>query len=239
MRNRIKAVLFLATSLLASASMAGPVEEGISKALAPRIGVQLPADKITKSPYGNLYEVDTPRGLVYTDVNGGFLLVNSIFIDTKTGRNLSDERLQQLGAFKFSDLPLGDAIKTVRGDGSRVLVTVEDPNCTYCKRLAGELAKVNNVTVYTFLYPILSPDSAQKSKAIWCAPNRSQVWHDYMGAGKPLPEKADCDTPIDRNVTLAHKLRIMGTPAILFQSGERLPGLVPAEQIEQRLAIKK
>lgn len=239
MRNCIKAAFLLVTSLLASASMAGPVEDGISRALQPRVGSLIPADKITKSPYGGLYEVDTPRGLVYTDAKGSFLLVNSLFIDSASGRNLSDEHLQKLGAFKFADLPLNDAIKTVRGNGSRVLVTIEDPNCGYCKKLSGELAKMDNVTVYTFLYPILAQDSTQKSKAIWCAPNRSQVWADFMGAGKPLPEKSDCDTPIERNVALAHKLRIMGTPAILFQSGERLPGFAPAEQIEQRLALKK
>ena len=239
MRNRIKTAFFLVSSLLASASMAGPIEDGICKAIEPRIGVLLSADKVSKSPYGGLYEVDTPRGLVYTDASGSFLLVNSLFIDTKSGRNLSDEHLQKLGAFKFSDLPLKDAIKTVRGNGARVLVTVEDPNCGYCKKLAGELAKIDNVTIYTFLYPILAADSAKQSNEIWCASNRSQAWNEYMMTGKPLPEKADCETPIQRNVALAQKLRIMGTPAILFQSGERIPGYAPAEQIEQRLASKK
>lgn len=239
MRTRIKTAFSLVCSLLASASMAGPIEERICKAIEPRIGVLLSADKVSKSPYAGLYEVDTPRGLVYTDASGAFLLVNSLFIDTKSGRNLTDEHLQKLGAFRFSDLPLKDAIKTVRGDGSRVLVTVEDPNCTYCKKLGSELAKLNNVTVYTFLYPILSLDSVQKSKAIWCAEDRSRAWRGYMDAGKPLPEKVDCETPIERNVALAQKLRITGTPALLFQSGERLPGLAPAEQIEQRLTAKK
>jgi thiol:disulfide interchange protein DsbC len=238
MRKIISACLLLASSLLASAGKAGPVEDTIGRALQPRVGSLIPADKITKSPYAGLYEVDTPRGLVYTDAKGSFLLVNSLFIDTQSGRNLTDDRLQKLGAFKFSELPLADAIKTVRGNGSRVLVTVEDPNCGYCKKLTSELAKIDNVTIYTFLYPILAADSVEKSKAVWCAPNRSQAWLDFMIGSKPLLGKTDCENPIDRNVALAQRLRIMGTPAVLFQSGERLPGFIPAEQIEQRLARK-
>lgn len=238
MKKNFRVVAFLASSLLASASMAGPVEDGIRKAVEPRLGITIEAGKITKSPYAGMYEVDTARGLVYTDEKGSFLLVSSLFIDTKSGRNLSDERLQKLGAFKFSDLPLADAIKTVRGNGRRMLVTVEDPNCGYCKKLTGELAKLDNVTIYTFLLPILSEDSASKSKAIWCAPDRSQTWFGFMSEGKPLPAKTDCETPIERNLALGRKLRIVGTPAILFQSGERLPGFAPAEQIEQRLVKK-
>lgn len=232
-----KTALFLASALLASASFAGPVEDGIRKAIEPRMGIK--ADKISKSPFAGLYEVDTVRGLAYTDAKGSFLLFNGVFVDTKTGENLSEKRQAQLGAFKFSDLPLSDAIKTVYGDGSRVLVTIEDPNCTYCKRLIPELQKLNNVTVYTFLYPVLGEDSAVKSRAIWCADDRARTWHDFMASGKALPAKTDCATPIDRNLALARKLRVMGTPTILFQSGGRIPGLATADQLAQKLAGSK
>lgn len=232
-----KTVVTLAFGMTASMCAAGPIEDGIRKAIEPRLGV--PAERITKSSYAGLYEVDTARGLVYTDEKGGFLLVNSLFIDSKTGANLTEKRINQLGAFKFSDLPLNDAIKTVRGNGSRVFVTVEDPNCRYCKNLMGELAKLENVTIYTFLLPILSEDSVKKSKAIWCAPNRAQVWQDYMAGGKPLPEKADCETPIERNLDLGRKLRVQGTPVMLFQSGERIPGFAPADAIEKQIVAKK
>jgi len=197
------------------------------------------ADKIIKSPFAGLYEVDTARGLVYTDAKGSFILFNGVFVDAKSGQNLSEKRQAELGAFKFSDLPLKDAIKTVYGDGRRVLVTVEDPNCTYCRRLVPELEKLNNVTVYTFLYPVLGEDSANKSKAVWCAADRAKTWHDFMASGKALPKKTDCATPIERNLALARKLRVTGTPTVLFQSGERFPGLPTADQLAQKLATSK
>lgn len=232
-----KYTLGLVLALLASASWAGPVEDGIRKAIEPRMGI--PAEKIVKSPHAGLYEVDTARGLVYTDAKGSFLLFNGVFVDTKSGENLSQKREAELGAFKFSDLPLTDAIKTVYGNGSRVIATFEDPNCTYCRRLIPELEKLSNVTVYTFLYPVLGEDSVDKSKAIWCAADPAKVWHGFMGAGRPVPQKADCATPLDRNIALARKLRIMGTPNILFQSGERVPGLANAEQLAQKIAGAK
>lgn len=232
-----KTVVAIGLGLVTSLCAAGSVEDAIRKAIEPRLGV--PAERITKSGYAGLYEVDTARGLVYTDSKGEFLLVNSLFIDSKTGANLTEKRMNELGAFKFVDLPLSDAIKTVRGNGSRVLVTLEDPNCGYCKRLMGELAKLDNVTIYTFLVPILSDDSLRKSRSIWCASNRGQTWQDYMLKNKALPENGDCDAPIERNLALYRKLRIQGTPAILFQSGDRFPGLVTADQIEQRLGGKK
>jgi thiol:disulfide interchange protein DsbC len=237
MINIAKLAVLAASGLIVSASWAGPTEDAIRKAVEPRLGV--PIERVTKTEYSGLYEVDSARGLVYTDAAGSFLIANSIILDSKTGANLTEKRIAELGAFKFSDLPFADAVKVVRGDGSRVIATVEDPNCAYCKKLTVELAKLNNVTIYTFLYPILAQDSALKSKAIWCAQNRAQVWVDFMASNKSLPEGGNCDTPIDRNIALARKLRIAGTPAILFQSGERLPGFVTAEQIEQRLAVKK
>jgi thiol:disulfide interchange protein DsbC len=232
-----KTSVALAAGVLASACFAGPVEDGIRKAIEPRLGG--PAGNITKSGFAGLYEVDTPRGLLYTDAKGSFLVVNAFFIDVKTGANLTERRMNELGAFKFSDLPLKDAIKTVRGNGSRVLVSIEDPNCGYCHKVAGELEKIDNVTVYTFLHPLLGEDSVQKAKAIWCAPNRAKVWREFMVERKPLPTKTDCETPLARNASLAQRLRVMGTPTFLFKSGERIPGAAPISVIEQKLAASK
>lgn len=232
-----KNALILASGFLASMCWAGPTEDSIRKMIEPRLGIA--ADKIIKSSYAGLYEVDTARGLVYTDAKGSFILFNGVFVDAKSGENLSEKRQAQLGAFKFSELPLGDAVKTVYGDGRRVIVTVEDPNCSYCKRLVPELERLNNVTVYTFLYPVLGDDSAIKSKAIWCAADRARTWHDFMVSGKALPQKTDCANPIERNLALAKKLRVMGTPTILLQSGERIPGLPTSDQLEQKLAASK
>ena len=147
------------------------------------------------------------------------------------------ERMQKLTAIKFSELPLANAIKQVRGDGKRVFASFEDPNCGYCKKMAKEIAKLDNVTVYTFLYPILSPDSLEKSNQIWCASDRVKAWNDWMVDGKAPAGKGDCDTTaIKTTLETGRKLAINGTPTIFFADGERVPGAIPLARIEQKLA---
>jgi len=125
----------------------------------------------------------------------------------------------------------------VRGNGKRVIATFEDPNCGYCKRLAKEMQNLKDATIYTFLYPILSPDSTEKSKNIWCAKDRAGAWNDWMIAGKaPAAAAAGCDTgTVDKNVALGHKLKISGTPTIFTADGNRLPGAVPLAQLDQAM----
>jgi len=200
-------------------------------------GMQI--EKVTLSPKAGLYEILTPGGLLYSDQNGSFVIFGGTLVDPITKDNLTAKRMEELSKFEFSELPLADAIKTVRGNGSRVVATFEDPNCGFCKKLMAEMNKLDNVTVYTFLIPILSPDSNIKSKEIWCSADRSKTWMSYMTSNSPLPTKADCDTPIDRNLALSRKMHITGTPAILFQSNVRSPGVMPADQIELRLANAK
>lgn len=158
-------------------------------------------------------------------------------IDGKTMKNVTDERMQKLTAIKFSDLPLELAVKQVRGDGKRSFATFEDPNCGYCKKLAKDIAKLDNVTIYTFLYPILSPDSLEKSKQIWCSADKAKAWNDWMVEGKAPAGKSDCDTTaVQKTVETGRKLAINGTPTIFFSDGERIPGAVPVAKIEAKLA---
>jgi thiol:disulfide interchange protein DsbC len=163
-------------------------------------------------------------------------MVGAQLIDAKTMKNVTDERMKKLTAIRFGDLPLERAIKQVRGDGKRVLATFEDPNCGYCKRLAKDIAKLENVTVYTFLYPILSEDSVRKSKQIWCSADRARAWNDWIIDGKAPAAKDDCDTAaIARNQEFGRKLNITGTPTMFFADGERVPGAMPLARIEQKL----
>ena len=155
-------------------------------------------------------------------------------------KNVTSERMQKLTAIQFSDLPLELAVKQVRGDGKRVFATFEDPNCGYCKKLAKEIAKLDNVTVYVFLYPILSPDSLEKSKQIWCSSDRAKAWNDWMVDGKAPSGKGDCDTAaVQKTIETGRKLAINGTPTIFFADGERIPGAVPLARIEEKLAQTK
>lgn len=225
---RILCPLFLALVL-------GPAwadEAAVKKSVESWLGGKV--DAVRKTGLLGLYEIQAGNEIYYTDEKVSLLFDGNI-IDTRTRTNLTQERLNKLSAIKFADLPLELAVKTVRGDGKRVIATFEDPNCTYCKKLAKELQAVNNITIYTFLLPILSRDSAEKSRAIWCAPDRAKAWSDFMVGGMPIAP-GTCEAPIDKVIGLAQKYNIRGTPTIFLSSGERIPGALPVAQLEQKLA---
>lgn len=208
-------------------------EANVKKILEAKLGT--PITSVTKSGYMGLYEVYLDNQIIYTDERVTAILAGNL-IDTKTMTSVTDQRMQKLNAIKFSDLPLDQAIKQVKGDGSRVLATFEDPNCGYCKRLAQDLAKLDNVTLYIFLYPILSEDSVQKSKRIWCSPDRALAWNNWIIDAKAPTGKDDCDTSaITRNQEFGQKKRITGTPTIFFANGERVAGALPLASLEQKL----
>jgi thiol:disulfide interchange protein DsbC len=190
-------------------------------------------DEVRKSGVLGLYEVRIGHDVLYTDEKGSYVILGDIF-DAKARRNLTEERKLKLAQIKFSDLPLDQAVKTVRGNGTRVFATFEDPNCGYCKKLAKEMAGLTDITMYTFLYPILAPDSTDKAKAIWCAPDRAKAWNEWMVAGT-VPKAASCDHPIDKNVALGQKLGVSGTPTIFFADGNRIPSYIPAAKLEEVL----
>lgn len=209
-------------------------EADIRKGMEAKLGAKV--ESVVKAGYLGLYEVYAEGNVFYTDEKMTAVLVGAQLIDARTMKNVTEERMRKLTAIKFSDLPLDRAIKQVHGDGKRVLATFEDPNCGYCKRLAKDLQKLENVTIYTFLYPILSEDSVRKSKQIWCSADRAKVWNEWMVDGRTPSGREDCDTStISRNQEFGRKLNISGTPTIIFADGERVPGALPLAKIEQRL----
>ncbi len=215
-------------SLTASAD-----EASIQKAVEAKLGGKVAS--VTKSPYLNLYEVYADGRIFYTD-EALTVIVAGTLIDGQTMKNVTAERIQVLTAVNFSELPLEFAVKHVRGDGTRVFASFEDPNCGYCKRLAKEIDALDNVTVYTFLMPILSPDSLEKSKKIWCSADRAKTWNDWMLNGVQPAGNGDCDTQaISRITELGQKLAISGTPTLFFADGSRVPGAVSSAQIEKKL----
>jgi thiol:disulfide interchange protein DsbC len=209
-------------------------EASVKKAVEAKLGSHV--SSVTKTSYLGLYEVYADGQIIYTDDKVSALMIGAL-IDGKTMKNVTDERMQKLTAIKFSDLPLELAVKQVRGDGKRAFATFEDPNCGYCKKLAKDVAKLDNVTIYTFLYPILSPDSLEKSKQIWCSADKAKAWNDWMVEGKAPTGKSDCDTTaVQKTIETGRKLAINGTPTIFFSDGERIPGAVPIAKIEAKLA---
>lgn len=226
----------LALGLIGLAFAALAQEATIRKNLAERIP-QLPKiDEVSKTPIPGLYEIRiNGADIYYTDAEANYLVQGSLF-DTREKRNLTEERVEKLSAVSFDSLPIKDAFTMVRGNGKRKIAVFADPNCGFCKRFERDLAKVDNITIHLFLYPILGADSTEKSRNIWCAKDKSKVWNDWM-LNATTPATASCDTAaLTRNVAFGQKYRITGTPTVIFANGKRVPGAISTEQIEANLA---
>jgi thiol:disulfide interchange protein DsbC len=227
--------------LLCAALLAGPAawaqEAQIRKNLAERLPNLPKIDEVSKTPIPGLYEVRIGQEIVYADEQGNYLLQGNL-IDTKTRTDLTEARINKLSAIDFASLPLKDAVVIKQGNGTRRMAVFGDPNCGYCKRFERDLAKLQDVTIYTFLYPILGPDSTTKSKDIWCAQDSAKVWRAWMVEGVAPPKHiGQCDSAVlERNIAFGKKHRVQGTPAAVFEDGTRLPGAVPLEQLEKALA---
>ena len=204
------------------------------EATYPKVRVE----SITKTSYSGLYEVFLDGQIIYTDDKFSFLIADGRLIEPKTKRDVTGERLDELTKVDFSSLPLDQAIKVVKGNGSRKLVVFSDPDCPYCKRLEQkELVNINDVTIYTFLFPLeqLHPDAGNKSKAIWCAPDRAKAWQDWVLNGQ-LAKAGNCDTSaIDKSAELGRKLGVVSTPTLIFADGKRMLGAYPAKDIEKAM----
>jgi thiol:disulfide interchange protein DsbC len=233
-----KKTLVVMAAMLASGQLLAetPDEARIKKLVEPRMGANVKVDAVTKTPYGGLYEVRTGGDIFYTDAGARYMFVGKV-VDLTTLKDLTRERMDTLAGIRtFSDLPLDLAIKTVKGNGKRVMAVFEDPNCPYCKKLHQTLKGVENVTVYTFLLPILSDDSTGKARDIWCSADRTQTWAAWMDDGKAAPAApASCSAPSDRVIALAKKLHVMGTPTVYFYDGTRTITGFDAATLEARL----
>lgn len=230
------------TLLLALAVLGGTAfaqEATIRKNLTQRLP-SLPAiDSVTPTPMKGLFEVRiNGTELMYSDANGDFVLLQGELFDTRQRVNLTEARINQLTAIAFKDLPLKDAVVTVRGNGSRKIAVFSDPNCGFCKRLERDLLKINNVTVYTFVVAMLGPDSQTKARNIWCAAKPAEAYNDWMLDGQTPPTQ-NCDTAaLTRNLAFAQKHRINGTPTSFLADGTRIAG-ADIKAIERGLAAQK
>jgi thiol:disulfide interchange protein DsbC len=224
----------------AAGAPAAGSEAAVRKALTERAPSLGTIDEVTRTPIPGLFEVRVGTELFYADAEGNYL-INGQIIDLRAKRNLTEDRLEKLLALDFDALPARDAFTIVRGNGKRKLAVFEDPNCGYCKRFERDMQKIDNVTVYLYLLPILGPDSMEKSKAIWCSRDKGKAWLDLMVRNTPVPKvEGACDTAaLDRNVAFAKKNKITGTPTLVFADGSRVPGAIAAADVEKLLAGDK
>lgn len=233
----LNSLLVCIVALACGASVAQ--EAQIRKNIAQRLPQLKGLEEVSKTAIPGIYELRMNGSeIFYTDAQANYLIEGSI-IDIRAKRNLTEERVAKLTAVKFDDLPLKDAFTIVRGNGKRKVAVFEDPNCGYCKRFERDLQKIDNVTIYMFLYPILGADSVDKSKAIWCAKDPAKAWQDWMVRDQPA-SAASCDAAaLTRNTEFGRTYKITGTPTLFFIDGTRVPGAVDAAQVEKMLSGNK
>jgi thiol:disulfide interchange protein DsbC len=224
--------------LLLAALPALAQEQKIREALEPRLGVKV--EGVQPSPLPGIYEVrlQTPDGpkIVYSDEKGAYVFTGRL-LDVKAERDLTEERLQKLTTIEFNRLPLDLAVKVQRGNGKRVLAMFSDPYCPYCRRLEQTLLQIDDLTVYVFMYPVIRPDLADHSRAVWCSKDRAKAWIELAANEKPkVPvASASCANPVDKVLELGRSLRVNGTPTLFFANGEKASGGMEIGALRKKL----
>jgi thiol:disulfide interchange protein DsbC len=226
----------LLVAALALSSTAAANEAAIRRNLEPKLNAKIEA--IQPAPVPGLWEVRVQSnegiGILYTDSSGTFVIEGNI-IDVRTGHDLTQERLRKLSAIKFEALPLDQAVKIQRGDGRRLLVMFSDPYCPACRQFEKALLHVDNITVYVFMYPVIRPERADHSKAVWCSPDRSKAWLELAIDHKPPAASPECENPIEKNLRLGRSLRVNSTPTLILANGERVSGGLPPPALQDLL----
>lgn len=229
----IKRILLVCLALLAGAAAARD-EETDEQAVARALREKYPNTAIRavrRIPIDGLYEVTMGSNTAYTDATARYFVFGHLF-DMKEQVDLTAKRQAEQQKTQFPAQFLKNAIKSVKGDGSRVVAVFSDPDCPYCRRLETELAKLDNVTIYTFLFPLetLHPEAKTKAISVWCAPDREAAWKQAVFTGT-VPKLAACENPVNDNLVLGSRLGVVGTPTLIAQDGRLLPGAVSAERL--------
>lgn len=229
---QLKSTVLTAVALCATSAVALAQPAGELPATLKRLYPGTAFEGVAASPVPGLSEVVMGSNVAYVDASGRYFLFGRLF-DMQHQRDLTAERIERLSAIDFGALPLDSAIKTVRGTGRRALAVFSDPDCPHCRALERSLAELQDVTLYTFMYPIeaLHPDARDKAIAIWCAPDRAQAWSDLMARGA-VPAGGACTHPIDRIIALGTALRIVGTPTLFAGDGRRIVGAQSAAELD-------
>ncbi|MGO3579663.1 DsbC family protein [Pseudomonas helleri] len=224
---------------VAAAAPAAPADLE-SLAVMSSLRQKYPATNFTsveKAPLAGIFEVTMGKNIAYTDAEGRYLMFGSLY-DMQTRQDLTAPKRAAAEKVDVSKFPLADAFTRVKGDGSRKIYLFTDPDCPYCHDLENKIfTQLDNVTIYTFMFPIesLHPQAKAKAESIWCLPeaDRALAWDNMMRGVMPAPMK--CANPIDRNIGLAESLGVNGTPTMFSEDGRKMPGLGTVERLESWL----
>lgn len=228
--------LILVLTVLATSALAD--ETAVRGLIQSRIGIDAKIEQIERVPGTSLYEVairsaDGPQ-LFYVDEGASVIVVGHL-LDGKSGRNLTEERLRKLNAIDWKSLPFDAAITMRRGNGRRKIAVFSDPNCPYCKRFEKDLARLDDISVHIFLYPVIRPESIPLTKSVWCSANREKAWNDLMLRDIQPKAPPNCETPVERLVALGRKLGANSTPTWFVETGERFSGAMPLDEVRRAL----
>ena len=193
-------------------------------------------DEVRRTPVPGIWEVRIGSDLMYADEQGQYVFVEGQMVEMRSNRSLTQERVEQLSSIQWKDLPLDIALKQVNGKGRRVVAVFEDPNCPHCRNTRRELNKIDDLTIYTFTYPILAADSEQKVRQAWCASDKLKAWNELVMEGKVPGNPGTCaaaDKALERTMELGRKLRVQGTPTLFFANGKRIPGGLPGPALQK------
>lgn len=233
MNKFLSAIAVISATFFCAGQVHAQQEQQVKVEIQKKLGSNTKVKSVSPAPVSGIYEVLVGNEIFYTDASAKYLIQGEI-IELASGKNITEQRLADINRIKWADLNTANAIKIVRGNGSRQLAVFSDPNCGYCKRLEKSLQQLDNVTIYTYLIPILSPDSAQKSKQIWCSSDPYKAYIDWMINGIAPSGKSDCSTPLDKNMAFAKTYGVTGTPTLFFTDGSRFPGAVQITDIEKK-----
>jgi len=231
MLTKLRICLYMA---LLIPSVAAASEATVKQAMQKKYP-DVQVESVARTPIAGIYEVFVGGGVHYVDENVNYIIMNGRLIDIERKTDLTEERMRVLTGVRFDQLPLDLAFRKVQGKGTRKLAYFSDPNCPFCKKIEPDLAKLENVTIYIFLYPVLGQDSYEKSKAVWCSKDRVKVYDEMMLNGNPPKTAGTCDTPIDKIVAYGRQKGINGTPTLFFADGRRVTGAIPADQLKKLL----
>lgn len=189
---------------------------------------------VEKLRYADLYEVAVQGNegyrVFYTDALGQIMLIGTL-IETRTDRNLTEERLRKLSAIDWNKLPFQWAVTTRRGDGRRQIAIFSDPNCPFCRKFEKDLAAVDNIRVHIFMWPVIKLESVRQTKSVWCSKDRAKAWNDLMLRGAEPTAPTDCNNPIDEIVALGRRLGATSTPTWFLPNGEKYVGALPMSEV--------
>jgi thiol:disulfide interchange protein DsbC len=195
-------------------------------------------ESVQPTPVPGIFEVqfrgaDGPR-IIYTDAQAAHIIIGEI-IEARTERNLTEERMRRAAAISMDSLPYDLAVKVQRGNGRRMLAVFSDPHCPACVEFERTLARIDDVTIHYFMYPVIRPELADHSRAVWCSPDRAKAWLDLAQRRQPPAVSPGCDTPIEKILAIGGRLGVRSTPTTFFANGERVRGGMSAAQLRSRL----